>query len=112
MRRIVRFTGPHAGLIYKSMHEAVGIFKAGAREGIASAAYQKLIDIGVRTGEDKGPLSLGTYELNGVPDVELLESEKDVVVEAVQALAMPTFAIPFKKAMLDALLNAEKVEGD
>ena len=90
---------------------ALGVFKPGAgREEIASSAYEKLIGIGEETKAPESPLHLGSYALNGVREVTLLESEKDVAVDAIRALPLPTFAFPFKKLMLDNLLNAEKVE--
>ena len=110
MKRIVRFGGPQADLVYKTTCEALGIFKAGAREEVASSAYEKLIGIGEAAKAPETAMHMGVYSLNGIREVELLESEKDVAVDAIRALPLPTFAFPFKKLMLDNLLNAEKVE--
>ena len=111
VKRIVRFDGPDGARLYELAFEALAAFQAGPREAIAASAYEKLASIGIPKPEKTGNPDLVLMTLNGACHVELMESERDIVLDAIAKVPWPTFAYAKKTRLVALLENAEKVQG-
>jgi hypothetical protein len=109
VKRIVRFDGEDGPALFEVAHQALANFQPGPREAIASAAFEKLCAIGVPKSEQSNNPDLVLLTLDEAREVELLESERDVIVEALGKIPWPVFAIAKKNRVLALLENAEKV---
>ena len=112
--RIVRFDGPDGARLYELAFEALAAFQAGPREATAASAYEKLASIGIPKPEKTGNPDLVLMTLNDVSGschVELMESERDIVLDAIAKVPWPTFALARKARVVALLENAEKVQG-
>lgn len=109
VKRKVRFDGEEGPKHYELAHQALANFQAGPKEDVAAAAFEKLCAIGVPKAEKSANPDLILLTLDGKVECELLESERDVIVEALGRVPWPTFAVAMKRRVVALLENAEKV---
>lgn len=111
VKRILRFAGADAARSYRLLYESLAIFRPGKdKEDIAEATLGKLDVLGTPRPPEPGQnpdLVLMMLKDAGAYDVELLESERDLILDAVRAIQWPTFAIAKKRKAVDLLMNAE-----
>lgn len=94
---------------YELAFEALSFFQPSKQEEAAAAgAYEKLSAVGVEKQErtSNPDLVLRTLAVDEVA-VEMLESERDVILAAIDKPSWPTFALAKKARAVERLRNAE-----
>jgi hypothetical protein len=104
VKRIVVFDPPSFALAY----ETLATWQPGPKEDAAASALEKLGQHGepVRTENPDLFLRKTADDIT----VELLESEKDVLLDAIRARNWHTFALAKKRRTVELLTNAQTVE--
>ena len=113
VKRIVSFKGPEAAHFYRLIYSSFAVYRPSTgKEDIAESALDKLQAIGVEQepAEGQNP-DLAIYVLQpGEHTIELLESERDLILDALAGIQWPTFALARKKRLVSLLRNAEARE--
>ena len=93
--------------LYDVVQQLLAAFQAGERAAVAYEALKKINAVGT-PAQKHGRIQLFTMlQANGPQEVVLLESEKDVVLDALKGWNVPTGDYPAKVAAIALLENAK-----